>query len=166
MMLLSGIIFIATGTKRVVTGIGYSWGKFPTPGWTGWGFLFIGFLICFLSIRAWRRDRGKPKPEPERYTDEEAAKAKAEMDQMYLREHGVPPEEPQPATLPEEPKTWSVFMGNKNIRCGFQSFLACIILFIAMPYITGWLGLLIIFAAAVLFFYGLIKFMQGMMDML
>ena len=70
---------------------GFEWRGVYIPIWTDWFLLFCGILILILSIRAIRRGEGKPKV----YTTEDAARAEAEMDAMYLREHGEPPEKPE-----------------------------------------------------------------------
>ena len=97
--LLFGILLSGMGVYSILTGDGFSRGGIfvdgpPAPGWTGWILLPAGLTICILSIRALRRGAGKTKPK--QYTDEDAARAKEEMDRLYLKEHGSLPEEPRP----------------------------------------------------------------------
>ncbi len=88
-LFLLGVVLIADGMISLITGDGrHSWGKFPVPSWSGWIFVPIGVIICIMALRAIRRGEGKPKP----YTDEDAKRAEAELDRMYLRDHGEPPE--------------------------------------------------------------------------
>ena len=51
----------------------------------------IGIIMIALSVPLIRKQKF-PIP---KYTDEEAEQAKAKLDQMYLREHGSPPEPPK-----------------------------------------------------------------------
>jgi hypothetical protein len=59
----------------------------PLVDWIGWVVLPIGVVMSIMSITALRRGVGKPK----KYTDEDVAKAKEQLDQMYFKEHGFWP---------------------------------------------------------------------------
>lgn len=80
-----------------VLGLGFgeiSWRDVVVPQWELWPLLFIGIIICIISIRAIQRGEGKKKEK--KYTDEDAARAEAEMDKIYLKEHGAPPDKKNP----------------------------------------------------------------------
>ena len=62
------------------------------PIWGNWLLLPVGLIIMIIAIRAILRGEAKPIP----YSDEELAKAKAELDALYLREHGELPQKPKP----------------------------------------------------------------------
>ena len=81
---LSGMIKITTGQS------GSLWGG-SVPTWTGWLLLPGGLLILVLSIRGLLRSEGKPPC----YTDDDVEKSKRHLEQMYIKEHGVPPEYPE-----------------------------------------------------------------------
>ena len=91
--IVAGFCLLYSGTMKIITGMdGEYWGV-PVPAWTGWIFLPLGVTIFSLSFRALRRGEGKNNPKA--YTAEEAARAEAALDAMYLREHGAPPEKPK-----------------------------------------------------------------------
>lgn len=80
------------GAQKILTGEpGLYWGDVTIPAWTGWLQLPVGVL--FVEIRTLWRERSKPKPVIN--IDEEAARAAAELDAMYLREHGKLPDKPK-----------------------------------------------------------------------
>lgn len=56
------------------------------PHWGDWLLLFIGILISVLSVRGILLGHGG-------FTDEDVRRAKADLDRMYLKEHGSLPEE-------------------------------------------------------------------------
>ena len=92
--IIAGVAFSYLGAHKIITGEpgGFWWGG-SIPAWTGWVQLPLGLLLLFVSIRAlWRY---KPTPKPPVNIDEEAARAEAAMDAMYLRDHGKAPEKPE-----------------------------------------------------------------------
>ena len=91
MALVFGIMLTVDGAYFTITGRGSSYWGFPVAYWVRWSFLLMGIIICMLSIRALRRGEGKPK----KYTEEDATRAEAELDAMYLRDHGELPEKPK-----------------------------------------------------------------------
>ena len=92
--ILLGALASLLGAHKLVTGEpGLYWGDVPIPAWTGWIQLPFGIWVLFLSIRALRRNRNTPEPPVD--IDEDAARAEAELDAMYLREHGKLPEKPK-----------------------------------------------------------------------
>ena len=88
--LLLGILLIADGVMNLLVD-GFYWRGAFIPSWTAWPLMFLGIVICIISIRGLWRGRGQPEPE-KTDIDEAAARAKAEMDRIYLREHGKLPE--------------------------------------------------------------------------
>ena len=114
------------------------------------------------------------------YTDEDTARAKADMDAMYLREHGnlpEPPEDDTAARAEPEKDTASLhrgerlFSNKKNIT--FRSFmmhpkiqqgLCAIVLCLALP-VTIDMGLFFLLIPILLLF-GIIRFGQGCMEIL
>ena len=88
-----GVLFSYLGTHKILTGEPGNYHGLPIPAWVGWIQLPAGLWVLFFSIRALKRDWHIPKPPVN--IDEEAARAEAEMDAMYLREHGTPPEKPK-----------------------------------------------------------------------
>ena len=93
-MLILGIILTVNGMQSLIAGDGGSLWGVPLVDWIGWVLAPAGIIICILSIRALRRGAGKTKPK--QYTDEDAARAKEEMDRLYGKERGSLPEEPRP----------------------------------------------------------------------
>ena len=90
---LAGFLLLCDGAYYVWTGgEGTYWG-FPISLWTEGLFVLIGFLLLILSVRAIMRGEGRPTPKV--YTSEDASKAEAELDAMYQKKHGVPPEKPE-----------------------------------------------------------------------
>ena len=90
---LVGVLFAFSGALKVVTGKpSIRWGV-EIPAWTGWITFPFGVWVLFVSVRALWRNRNTPKPVVN--IDEEAARAEAAMDAMYLRDHGEPPEKPK-----------------------------------------------------------------------
>ena len=90
-----GLMFSFLGSYGILTGKLYlSKENIPIPAWTGWVQLPFGIWVLFLSIRAWWRNQKNPDSESARNVtlDEEASRAEAELDAMYLREHGEPPQ--------------------------------------------------------------------------
>lgn len=97
----SAIILIWCGVTTIQKDEPYFYrGVGLIPPWFGWIDLFAGIWILFLSIRAVWRNRQNPQPESTKNDtlDEEAARAEAELDAMYLREHGEPPQKPKKDT--------------------------------------------------------------------
>ena len=91
--LFVGAVFSFFGAHKVLTGEPGIYWDVPIPAWTGWIELPVGLWVLFVSIRALRRNRNKPEPVVN--IDEDAARAEAELDAMYLREHGKLPEKPK-----------------------------------------------------------------------
>ncbi|CAK7066904.1 MAG: hypothetical protein DELT_01679 [Desulfovibrio sp.] len=91
---IAGALFALLGAHKILTGEPGLRGDVPIPAWTGWIQLPFGIWVLFLSIRALWRNRNAPAPPPVNI-DEEAARAEAAMDAMYLREHGKLPEKPK-----------------------------------------------------------------------
>lgn len=90
-----GLSFICLGAIKILTGEPTTRGGVIKPVWTGWVELPFGILILFLSIRGLLRNRKLPEPPPVAVdVDEEAARAEAIMDAMYLQEHGELPDKP------------------------------------------------------------------------
>ena len=88
-----GLSFL--GAHTILTGeSGTRWGV-AIPSWTGWVQLPVGIWVLFVSIRALWRDRNKVEPVVVVNLDEEAARAEADLDAMYLRDHGELPEKPK-----------------------------------------------------------------------
>ena len=87
--IVASILLIISGLIDVITGKEGSYWGFPVPAWSGWIFLPIGIIIFAFCIRALRRGEGTSRP----YSDEDAARAKEELDHMYLKEHGSLPNE-------------------------------------------------------------------------
>ena len=92
-----GVLMSYLGAHKIFTGEdGVYRGGVPIPAWTSWLELPFGILLLLSSIRLVIRDWRNPKPEPPVVNlDEEAARAEAAMDAMYLREHGKLPEKPK-----------------------------------------------------------------------
>ena len=91
-----GVVLSYLGALKILTGEpGYYRGH-SIPAWIGWVQLPFGLWFLFLSIRALKRNWHTPKPPPPPVNiDEEAAKAEAEMDAMYVRDHGELPDKNQ-----------------------------------------------------------------------
>lgn len=85
---LFGMLLIIDSVLDLI-GNGVVWRGVFIPPRSRWPLLPVGIVICILSIRALRRGEGKSRP----YTDEDVARAKEELDRMYLKEHGSLPEE-------------------------------------------------------------------------
>ena len=95
--ILLGAFFVFFGAEQIVTGKPVYYKSTEVPAWAGFITFPFGLWVMFVSIRGLWRGRGKP-PEPPKTAaeiDEEAARAKARLDAMYLREYGVPPETPK-----------------------------------------------------------------------
>lgn len=88
-----GVLASLSGARQILTGEPGIRGGVEIPVWAGWIELPFGIWVLFLSIRALRRNRNIPAPPVN--IDEEAARAEAELDAMYLREHGKLPEKPR-----------------------------------------------------------------------
>ncbi|MCC8194929.1 MAG: hypothetical protein LIP28_09825 [Deltaproteobacteria bacterium] len=73
---------------------GVVWRGVFVPIWTNYLLFSAGVVLIVLSLRAIRNGKGKK----EGFTDEDARKAEAEMDALYCREHGEPPEKPKRET--------------------------------------------------------------------
>jgi len=95
--ILLGVLASLLGAHKLLTGEpGLYWGNVPIPAWVGWVQLPFGLWVLFLSIRALKRNWHTPEPPPPPVNiDEEAAKAEAEMDAMYVRDHGELPDKNQ-----------------------------------------------------------------------
>jgi len=94
--ILIGVIFSYIGAYKLLTGEPGDYHGLPIPVWVGWFQLPLGLWALFLSIRALRRNWHTPEPPPPPVNiDEEAAKAEAEMDAMYVRDHGELPDKNQ-----------------------------------------------------------------------
>ena len=89
--IFAGVLLFLSGTYDLLTGEGGTYWGFPVPYWVGWMFLPTGIILFVSSFRALRRGDGKSPI----YTEEDAKKAEAELDAMYLRNHGEPPEKPK-----------------------------------------------------------------------
>ena len=93
MVLFIGILFTLIGiTGKVFLGYAGNWRVSSVSGGERWGLLLAGIIMIILSVRSirtWKR------PEPPQYTDDDIRQAKAKLNQMYLREHGRPPEPPK-----------------------------------------------------------------------
>ena len=76
------------------------YGGVYVPMWTRWFVLPFGILFIVISIYALYRGEGKERI----YTEEEAARAKAELDAMYLYEYGELPKMPEKTEETEETK--------------------------------------------------------------
>ena len=83
---LGGSIPFLSGLWKIVTGEGGDYWGVPVPYWVGWVFMPAGALWMIVSLR------GRIVVEPRPYTEEDAQKAEAELDAMYLRDYGEPPE--------------------------------------------------------------------------
>ena len=86
---LCGIILIVDSLLLLAYGDSV-WRGTLIPAWTGWPGLFLGVLLIIVYFRFLRGVKEKPRT----YTDEDAQKAEAEMDAMYVRDHGRLPEKP------------------------------------------------------------------------
>ena len=158
-----GLILIFSGVFKLVTNTGGDWHDVYIPVWTGWLFLPLGVIISILSIRSMRTWK---EPEPPRYSDEEAAQAKAKLDRMHLREHGSLPEAPTrekvtSKTAPEPPtpeQNARIAKANTRIRQGFLLMLAGAAVF----YTAG--GALALIPAIVLFLVGLTRLAVGVVE--
>ena len=89
--LLAGILLVSSGALTLFTGKSGHYWDVAVPVWAGSFFLPLGIIIIAMSVRALRRGEGK-KIE---YSDEDVKRAKAELDRLYLCEHGSPPESPK-----------------------------------------------------------------------
>jgi len=85
-LLFMGIIMIIFGVRSIIIDGGHR-GKIDPVGWIGWIMLPVGIIISIMSIRALLRG---PKKYID-YTDEEVARSKERLDQMYFEEHGACP---------------------------------------------------------------------------
>ncbi len=74
----------------VLPGEGRYWG-FPVPVWGEWLMLVVGSIIAMISLFCMLRGKGKYKP----YTDQDIQQAKADLERMYLRDHGELPHYPE-----------------------------------------------------------------------
>jgi hypothetical protein len=83
--LLVGVLLVVLGTLAIISGSGIPIGRFQTPtvDWIGWVLLPAGIAICIMTIIWIRRGGAKPK----KFTDEEVAQAKKELNMMYFKEH-------------------------------------------------------------------------------
>ena len=91
--ILLGVLASFSGARQLLTGEPGFRGGLEIPAWTGWVQLPFGLWVLFLSIRALKRNWHTPEPPVN--LDEEAAKAEAEMDAMYVRDHGELPDKNQ-----------------------------------------------------------------------
>lgn len=67
---------------------GGSYRGFPYPP-LGVKILFVvGLCIAILSLRALMRGEGKPRP----YTEKDVEESRRQLERMYMKEHGAPPE--------------------------------------------------------------------------
>ena len=103
-----GIWFLLTGGHAILTGepgityLGFfSRGDVRAHLWVSWLRVPAGVWVLYWAVRAFLRARENPEPEPTVISDEDAARLKAELDAMYVREHGTLP---QPPPLDEEDK--------------------------------------------------------------
>ncbi|CAK7066863.1 MAG: hypothetical protein DELT_01677 [Desulfovibrio sp.] len=92
LFLVGGILLVLSGALTLITG-DRTWRGTTIPAWTAWPEILLGIIVCALAI--WSLRRNKKDPKRPNYTDEEAARAEAAMDAMYLREHGKLPEKPK-----------------------------------------------------------------------
>ena len=160
--LLAGALLIFSGAVKLITGEGsHYWGA-PVSPWAGLIFLPVGIVFSVLSIRALLRGEGK-KPA---YTEEDAARAKAKLDRMHLREHGSLPEAPtheeaKLKTAPEPPtpeQNARISKTNAKIRQGSLLMLAGGLLF----YAAG--STLALIPAVALFLVGLTRLAVGLVE--
>lgn len=86
--IIAGLLLAVVNTLSIFDGGGIFRG-FHLPVWTCSGLALCGIFFVILGIRGVRR---KKELAPHVYTAEDAQKAEAEMDAMYLRDHGEPPE--------------------------------------------------------------------------
>ena len=90
--LFIGIFLVFDGLRALLTGEPGTFRDVPLADWAGLAFVPLGIIMIILSVRSihtWKR------PEPPQYTDDDIRQAKAKLNQMYLREHGRPPEPPK-----------------------------------------------------------------------
>ena len=88
-----GLIIILSSLGLLLNGPRV-WRASVIPEWNGWPGLVLGCAICIIALRTIRRNKNNPKPFT--YSDEDVTKAKAELDAIYLREHGELPQKPKP----------------------------------------------------------------------
>lgn len=91
LFLIGGVLLVISGSLTLLYG-DRPWRGTIIPAWTAWPEIFLGVIVCALAIRNLRR-RKPPKKQPP-LTDEEIALAEAELDALYLREHGELPQKP------------------------------------------------------------------------
>ena len=153
-----GIVLIFSGSFKLVTGIGGDWHDVYIPAWTGWIFVPLGLIIAILSLRSLRTWK---EPEPPKYTDEEVVKARENLDRMYLREHGGPPEAPVTEEIMPKSVPGSVAPASKNspkVRQGLLLMLAGVGLYIIADSLTT------LILSPVLFMVGLCRAVIGGME--
>ena len=93
LFLIGGILLVISGLLTLEAG-DHMWRDTIVPGWTAWPKIILGLAVCGLSLWNLRRNKDHLK-RPACTTDEEAAKAEAEMDAMYVRDHGELPDKNQ-----------------------------------------------------------------------
>lgn len=95
LFLVGGILLVISGSLTLLSG-DRPWRGTIIPAWTAWPEILLGVIACALAIWNLRRQKGRPKQPA--YTDEDIAHAEADLDAMYLQEHGKLPEKPKKDT--------------------------------------------------------------------
>ncbi len=75
----------------------------PMPGWIYWPITIFGLIGCIWCVKYLIEAQNAPLELPPPL-DEQCAQAKADLDRMYLREHGTMPEWPEREAGKEEEK--------------------------------------------------------------
>ena len=86
-----GVALVYIGAEMLWTGQPFPVRGVLTPSWVGWVIFPIGLWIIIVSLREVWRNRKLPK-EDHRYTPEEIARARAELDALYPQEDAVTPD--------------------------------------------------------------------------
>ncbi len=93
MALATCVVIVFLGLLGLEAG-GGSFNDMPMPGWIYWPITIVGIIGCIGYARDLRKAKTAP-PTPPIPLDEQCAQAKADLDRMYFREHGVMPEWPE-----------------------------------------------------------------------
>ena len=89
-LIFIGAVFSYTGGEAILTGnVATFKGAILLP-WVSWFLFPAGIPFMVVGVRGILRSRNTPKPVYN--LDEEATRAKEELDRMYLREHGKLPD--------------------------------------------------------------------------
>ena len=178
MSLFIGILLALIGsTGKIILGYAGQWRMSSISGGERWVLLLAGIIMIVLSIPFIR----KQKVYTPKYTDEEAAQAKAKLEQMYLREYGSLPDvpkpetparpaasqpeaaaRPQPASAAPQPPTPEekarIARANAKIRHGFLLMLAGGLIFYAAN------GVFLLIPATALLLVGLARLAVGLVE--